>query len=83
MLKKFYDTWYTPNNATLIIVGDVQPEHALALIKNHFGNIPAKKIPERSEVRFVITSYSIHYTKLYEALCWQDQAGVHLSGQRQ
>jgi len=51
MLKKFYDTWYTPNNATLIIVGDVQPEHALALIKNHFGNIPAKKIPERSEVR--------------------------------
>jgi len=51
MLKKFYDTWYTPNNATLIIVGDVQPEHALALIKNRFGNIPAKKIPERSEVR--------------------------------
>ena len=51
MLKKFYDTWYTPNNATLIIVGDVQPEHALALIKDIFGNIPAKKIPERSEIR--------------------------------
>ena len=51
MLKKFYDTWYTPNNAALIIVGDVQPEHALALIKNRFGNISAKKIPERSKVR--------------------------------
>jgi len=34
MLKSFYDTWYAPNNATLIIVGDVQPEHALTLIKN-------------------------------------------------
>lgn len=52
MLKKFYDTWYAPNNATLIIVGDVQPEHALTLIKNLFGSIPAKKIPARSRVRF-------------------------------
>jgi zinc protease len=51
ILKSFYDTWYAPNNATLIIVGDVQPEHALTLIKNRFGNIPAKKIPARSEVR--------------------------------
>ena len=51
MLKKFYDTWYIPNNATLIIVGDVRPGQALNLIKNRFGNIPAKKIPARSEVR--------------------------------
>ncbi|MEJ2656174.1 MAG: pitrilysin family protein [Desulfobacterales bacterium] len=51
MLKKFYDTWYAPNNATLIIVGDVQPEHALKLIKKLFGNIPAKKLPPRPEVR--------------------------------
>jgi zinc protease len=50
MLKKFYDTWYAPNNATLIIVGDVQPEHALKLIKSLFGNIRAKKIPQRSKV---------------------------------
>jgi zinc protease len=51
MLKKFYDTWYAPNNATLIIVGDVQPKYALKLIKKRFGNIPAKKIPPRPEVR--------------------------------
>jgi zinc protease len=51
MLKKFYDTWYAPNNATLIIVGDVQPKHALKLIKNDFGNIPAKKLPPRPDVR--------------------------------
>jgi zinc protease len=51
MLKRFYDTWYAPNNATLIIVGDVQPEHVLNLIKERFGNIPAKKIPPRPAVR--------------------------------
>ncbi|MGA8180388.1 MAG: pitrilysin family protein, partial [Desulfobacterales bacterium] len=51
MLKKFYSTWYAPNTATLIIVGDVQPKYALKLIKNRFGNIPAKKIPPRPKVR--------------------------------
>ena len=51
MLKKFYDTWYAPNNATLIIVGDVQPNHALKLINKYFRNIPSKKMPPRPEVR--------------------------------
>ncbi len=51
MLKKFYTTWYAPNNATLIIVGDVQPKHALKLIRKYFGKIPAKKLPPRPEVR--------------------------------
>ena len=51
MLKKFYDTWYAPNNATLIIVGDVHPQDALKLIKKRFGNIPAKTLPPRPSVR--------------------------------
>ncbi len=51
MLKKFYDTWYAPNNATLIIVGDVHPKDALKLIKKRFGNIPAKKLPPRPKIR--------------------------------
>ena len=45
MLKDFYDKWYAPNNAILIIVGDVEPEHALAEVKNLFSSIPAKRIP--------------------------------------
>ena len=51
MLKKFYDTWYAPNNAILVIVGDVQPQKALAEVKKYFANIPSKKIPERPEIR--------------------------------
>ena len=50
MLKKFYDTWYAPNNAILVIVGDVQPQKALAEVKNLFGGIPSRKIPDRTEV---------------------------------
>jgi zinc protease len=51
MLKKFYDTWYLPNNAILVIVGDVQPQKALAEVKKFFSPIPAKKIPERPAIR--------------------------------
>ncbi len=47
-LKEFYDTFYHPNNATVILVGDFERHDALQLIKEHFGSyeIPAHPIPE-------------------------------------
>ena len=51
MLKKFYDTWYAPNNAILVIVGNVEPEKALGQVRKLFGSIPAKKIPDRPRIR--------------------------------
>jgi zinc protease len=50
MLKQFHESWYAPNNAVLIIVGDVRPEEALARVKSLFGDIPAKQLPPRPEV---------------------------------
>lgn len=50
MLKNFYDEWYAPNNAILIIVGDVDPQAALGQVKNFFGEIPSKKLPARPEI---------------------------------
>lgn len=38
-LKEFYDRFYWPDNATLIIVGDFEPEHALTLVEREFGKI--------------------------------------------
>jgi zinc protease len=51
MLKRFHDTWYDPNNAILVIVGDVEPKKALKEVKKFFGDIPAKKIPDRPQIR--------------------------------
>lgn len=42
-LKEFYDTYYWPSNATAIVVGDFEPEHALKLIHKYFANIPKPK----------------------------------------
>jgi zinc protease len=36
-LKEFYDTYYWPNNATAILVGDIDPTRALEWVKRYFG----------------------------------------------
>ena len=36
-LQRWYDRWYAPNNATVVVVGDVDPRAVLALAKKHFG----------------------------------------------
>jgi zinc protease len=38
-LRDYHNTYYKPNNATAIIVGDVKPKDAIALVKKHFGDI--------------------------------------------
>lgn len=46
--KSFYDTWYVPNNAILIVSGDVTGEEVLALAKKTYGLLPASPpVPER------------------------------------
>ncbi len=47
MLHTFYDRWYAPNNAILVIVGNVDPQTTLAEVKTLFGKIPRKELPAR------------------------------------
>jgi len=44
---KFYRTWYKPNNAIVVISGDVRPEDALALAKVSYGKIPGGSLPSK------------------------------------
>src|SRR5436190_920289 len=39
-LRNFYKKHYKPNNATFIVVGDVDPEEVFVLAEEYFGNIP-------------------------------------------
>src|SRR5438309_227187 len=50
MLKGFHDRWYAPNNAILVVVGDVDPQATLLVVKQLFGDIAAKKLPARPKV---------------------------------
>ncbi|MGA7293276.1 MAG: pitrilysin family protein [Terriglobales bacterium] len=50
MLKSFEEKWYAPNNAILVISGHVDPTKTLATIKQLYGDIPAKTIPQRAQI---------------------------------
>jgi zinc protease len=49
-VKKFYDEYYTPNNAVLAIVGDVKTADVFATAEKYFAAIPSRKTPPRPEV---------------------------------
>jgi zinc protease len=44
-LKAFYEAHYSPDQAVLVVVGDVEPKAALDLIASHFADAPARKTP--------------------------------------
>lgn len=44
--RNFYKTYYAPNNAHIVLVGDFDEEKALSLIQNYYGHIPSQIIPQ-------------------------------------
>ncbi|MGN6388619.1 MAG: M16 family metallopeptidase [Burkholderiaceae bacterium] len=46
-VKSWYDHWYGPNNATMIVSGDVDPEAVHKLAEKYFGGIAPKPLPVR------------------------------------
>ncbi|MDN3398997.1 pitrilysin family protein [Psychrobacter sp. APC 3426] len=50
-LKDWYKTWYAPNNATVVIVGDVKPQEVLAQVKRYFGDLKPSDLPTRPAVK--------------------------------
>lgn len=50
-LQRFYKTWYHPNNAVLVIAGNVDPQSTIAKVQSLFGDIPAATLPARRTVQ--------------------------------
>ena len=49
-LRNLYRTWYHPNNAVLVITGDVDGPATIARVKHYFGAIPGAPLPARKPV---------------------------------
>ncbi len=45
-IRAFYRTWYAPNNATLVVVGDLDEPALLELVAAHYGSIPPAALPD-------------------------------------
>lgn len=50
-LKHFHDQWYVPNNAVLVVAGNVDAGRVLSEAKDLFGGISKQKLPERKPVK--------------------------------
>lgn len=49
--ERFYTTYYAPNNAVVVVVGDVDEADVLAQLQQEYGGIAAANIPETVEVK--------------------------------
>jgi zinc protease len=48
-LRRYYDAWYRPNNATLVVTGDVKAADVFASAQKWFGPIPSHPLPARKQ----------------------------------
>lgn len=45
--RYWYKTWYAPNNAVLVVAGDIKASEVFTLAQRYYGVIPARKLPIR------------------------------------
>ena len=62
-VRHWYEKWYAPNNATLVVVGDVEPDDVLHLAKKYFGPLkpsdltpvkPREEVEQKGERRLTV-----------------------------
>lgn len=72
-VKAYYDAWYAPNNAILIVSGDITAEQLKPLAEKYYGAIPSRKLPQRvrphvppmtGQTRLTLHDASIHQPML-------------------
>lgn len=49
-VQSFFNTYYSPNNAALAVVGDFEEAEARAWIEQYFGDIPSAEIPPQPDI---------------------------------
>ena len=49
-VQTFFDTYYAPNNAVLVVVGDFDPQQAQEWIKQYFSDIPSAPLPAQPDI---------------------------------
>jgi zinc protease len=61
-IAKYYHEWYAPNNATLVVAGDVDHGTIFAQAQRYFGAIPRRTLPARTEIHPTPVSHTVAVT---------------------
>ncbi len=75
--KDYHDRWYAPNNAILVISGDVTLEQAQPLAEKYFGILPPQKIP--AHVRADVPNFPAPVTLKFENIAVQQPVYMRAS----
>ncbi|WP_276496955.1 M16 family metallopeptidase [Pontibacter litorisediminis] len=62
-VQSFFKTYYSPNNAALVIVGDFEPQQARQWVQQYFGGIPSSTLPEPVNLSEPRQEKEQHFTK--------------------
>jgi zinc protease len=73
-VKEFFYGYYAPNNATLVVAGDVKPDEVLRLAEKWFGSIPTRTLkkhsipqePKQTEAKFITKEADVPYIGVYK-----------------
>jgi zinc protease len=49
-VRSFFDTYYPPSNAVVVVVGDIDPDETLALVRKHFGGLRTAPKPDQPDI---------------------------------
>ncbi|MBU2494383.1 MAG: insulinase family protein [Bacteroidetes bacterium] len=79
-VKNFFKKYYAPNNASIVIAGDIEYNSSLKLVEKYFGEIPAgdlvkKPTPEKQELnetRKIVHEDNVELSRLY--LVWNSES---------
>jgi zinc protease len=58
-IKKFYERWYAPNNAVLVVAGNVDPQATLQKIRDRFESIPERTVPAHASAHLAAISRTV------------------------
>ena len=75
-LKKFHAEYFVPGNMVVTVFGDIQPDAAMALVKQHFGGLPAA---ERKPAEVARDSNAIPQSKTVNKATSKDTAMLMLA----
>jgi zinc protease len=75
-LKKLHDEWFVPGNMVVTVYGDIEPDEAMAIVKKHFGDLPAG---QRKPVEFPPHSDAIAESKTVSKATGKDTAMVMMA----
>jgi zinc protease len=65
-VRSYYDSYYAPNNATLVVVGDFDPASLMTKVQETFGKVPRREIKVTQPATTPATATPIHRLTLKE-----------------